>query len=110
MKEDEVVGWHHRLNGHEFEQTLRDSEGQGSLTCCSPRCCKESDAMKQQEYSGVGGRHFHDYVTQDCDFHLASMISHCLLSLHTSIKLLTCWRGSGGKDPRAASRQQSVRS
>ena len=33
-KEDEIIGWHHRLNGHEFEQTLRDSEGQGSLACC----------------------------------------------------------------------------
>ena len=110
VTEDEMVGWHHRLNGHEFEQTLRDSEGQGSLACCSPWCCKESDAMKQQEYSGIDGLHFHDYVTQDCDFCLASMISHCLLSLHTSIKLLTCRRGSGGKDPRAASSQESVRS
>ena len=31
-----MVGWHHQLNGHEFEQTLGDSEGQGSLACCSP--------------------------------------------------------------------------
>ena len=31
-----MVGWHHRLNGHEFEQTLGDGEGQGSLVCCSP--------------------------------------------------------------------------
>ena len=36
MTEDEMVGWHHWFNGHEFEQTLRDSEGQGSLVCCSP--------------------------------------------------------------------------
>ena len=36
MTEDEMVGWHHWLNGHEFEQTLEDSEGQGSLACCSP--------------------------------------------------------------------------
>ena len=34
--EDEMVGWHHRLNGHEFEQTPGGSEGQGSLACCSP--------------------------------------------------------------------------
>ena len=34
--EDKMVGWHHRLNGHEFEQTLGDSEGQGSLGSCSP--------------------------------------------------------------------------
>ena len=35
MKEDEMVEWHHRVNGHEFEQTPEDSEGQGSLVCCS---------------------------------------------------------------------------
>jgi len=38
-----MVGWHHRLNGHEFEQTLGDSEGQGNLACCSPCGRKESD-------------------------------------------------------------------
>ena len=38
-----MVGWCHRLNGHEFEQTLGDGEGQGSLACCSPRGHKESD-------------------------------------------------------------------
>ena len=35
MTEDETVGWYHQINGHEFEQTLEDSEGQGSLACCS---------------------------------------------------------------------------
>ena len=43
MTEDELVGWHHRFNGHEFEQTLEDSEGQGGLACCSAWGCKESD-------------------------------------------------------------------
>ena len=41
--EDEMVGWHHWLNGHEFEQTQGDGEGQGSLACCSPSSHKESD-------------------------------------------------------------------
>ena len=41
MTENETVGWHHRLNGHEFEQALGDDEGQGSLY--SPRGCKEWD-------------------------------------------------------------------
>ena len=41
--EDEMVGWHHGFNGHEFEQSLGDSGGQGSLACCSPRGCKGSD-------------------------------------------------------------------
>ena len=35
-QEDEMVGWHHQLNGHEFEQSLGDSKGPGSLACCSP--------------------------------------------------------------------------
>ena len=41
--EDEMVGWHHRLNGHEFEQALGGGEGHGSLVCCSSWGCKESD-------------------------------------------------------------------
>ena len=41
--EEEMVGWHHQLNGHEFEQTQGDSKGQGSLACCSPWGRKESD-------------------------------------------------------------------
>ena len=44
VAEDEIVGWHHWLNGCEFEQTPGDSEGQGSLVCCSPWSRKESDA------------------------------------------------------------------
>ena len=42
MTEDEKVGWHHKLNGHGFEQTLANSEEQGSLVCCSPRGLKET--------------------------------------------------------------------
>ena len=41
--EYEMVGWYHWLNGHEFAQTQGDSEGQGSLYCCSSCSCKESD-------------------------------------------------------------------
>ena len=48
MAEDERVGWHHRLNGHEFEQTQGDSEGQGSLVSCSAWGCKKSDTIEQQ--------------------------------------------------------------
>ena len=42
-----MVGWHHRLKGQEFEQTLGDSEGRGSLACCSPLGHKESDTTQQ---------------------------------------------------------------
>ena len=41
MTEDEMVGWHHRLNGHEFEQALGDGEGQGGLACGHSWCHKE---------------------------------------------------------------------
>ena len=42
-----MVGWHHQLNGHEFEQTPEDGEGQGSLVCCSSWGFKESDTTEQ---------------------------------------------------------------
>ena len=47
MKEDEMVGWHHQLNGHEFEQIPGDSEGPRSLARCSPWGCKESDTTER---------------------------------------------------------------
>ena len=43
MTEDEIIRWHHPLNGHEFEQTPGDGEGQERLACCSPWAHKESD-------------------------------------------------------------------
>ena len=43
VTEDEMVGWHHQLNGYGFEATPRDSEEQRSLVCCSPWGDKESD-------------------------------------------------------------------
>ena len=46
MKEDEMVEWHHQLNGHEFEQALGNNEGLGSLACCSPWGLKESDVTE----------------------------------------------------------------
>ena len=47
MTENEMVGWHHRLNGHEFEQALGDGKGQRSLACCSPWDHKESDTTER---------------------------------------------------------------
>ena len=48
MTEDETVGWHHWLNGHEFEQAPGVGDGQGGLVCCSSWCRKESDMTEQQ--------------------------------------------------------------
>ena len=56
MTEDEVVGWHHRLNGHELEQAPGDGEGQGSLACCSPWGHKESNTtewLNNHKYSDL---------------------------------------------------------
>ena len=47
MTEDEMVGWHRRFDGHEFEQAPRDGEKQRSLACCSPWGCKESDMTER---------------------------------------------------------------
>ena len=60
-----MVGWHHRLNGRELEQTLGDSEGQGSLVRCSPWSRKESDTTERLNnnngiYSPLVCGHFSD--------------------------------------------------
>ena len=47
MTEDEIVGWHHVLDGHEFEQTLGDSERQGSLVCCNSWGREELDTTER---------------------------------------------------------------
>ena len=52
MTEDEMVAWHHRLNGHEFEQALGVGDGQGGLVCCSLRGHKESDT-EQLSWTGL---------------------------------------------------------
>ena len=53
MTEDEMVGWHHQLNGHEFEQAPGDGEEQGSLKCCSPwgRRVRHDLENEQQQYA-----------------------------------------------------------
>ena len=58
VTEDETVGWHHQLNGHEFERTLGDSGGQKRLACCSPWGHKESDTIlwpNNNNYSNMDG-------------------------------------------------------
>ena len=56
VTEDEMVGWRHQVNGHEFEQTLGDSEGQGSLACCSTWGLKESDIETEQQQPRLSRR------------------------------------------------------
>ena len=52
--EDEMVGWHHQLNGHEFGYTLGVGNGQGGLVCCSSWGCKESDMTEQLNWTELG--------------------------------------------------------
>ena len=80
MTEDEMIGWHHQLNGDEFEQTLGDSEGQGNLMCCSPWGCKESDTTEQLNnklcYRTRGRKGFKKgccLVTKSCPTHYDPM-------------------------------------
>ena len=47
MTEDEIVGWHHQHDGHEFEQAVGVDDGQGGLVCCSPLGFEESDTTEQ---------------------------------------------------------------
>ena len=51
--EDAIVGWHHRLDGHEFEQTPRGSKGQGSLVCCSLWGCRQLDTTEQLNNNSI---------------------------------------------------------
>ena len=53
VTEDEMIGWHHWLSGHEFEQTPGDSDGQGSLACCSPWGRKELDTTEQLNWCSI---------------------------------------------------------
>ena len=72
MTEDETVGWHHRLNGHEFDHAPRVGEGQGSLVCCSPCVCKGSDRTEQlTELKGQNNMKTF-YGSRSCDNRLCS--------------------------------------
>ena len=57
MTEDEMVGWHHWLNGHAFDWAPEVGDGQGSLVCCSPWGCKESDTTEQLNWTKLNVYH-----------------------------------------------------
>ena len=74
MTEDEMVGWHHHLNGHEFEQALGDEEGHGSLACCSPWGHEELDTTEQlknnntKESDVISGEGCQLWLKEEYDF------------------------------------------
>ena len=67
MTEDELVGWHHQLNGHEFEQALGNGGGQGSLACCSPQSHKELDMTESLSNNKdvFQDRHFLNFINHN---------------------------------------------
>ena len=65
MKEDKVVGWHHQLNEHEFEQTPGVGEGHGSLVCYSPWGPKESDTTEQLNNNTLIFSNHHPHQSTD---------------------------------------------
>ena len=79
MTEDEMVGWHHQLDGHEFEQAPGVSDGQGGLGCCSPWGCKESDTTEWLNWTVLNWTHVKCSV--QCLAHRGRSIniSHCYL-------------------------------
>ena len=82
--EDDMVGWHHGHNGHEFERTPGDAGGRGSRACCSARGCKELEATEQSNNSNIPGR-------WSSRFH-SSLPNQALTSLATqSLQWLALW-------------------
>ena len=67
MTEGEMVGWHHQLDGHKFEQNPGAGDGQGSLVCCSPWGLKESDSTELLNNSN----RFHLLVGRTCNIALS---------------------------------------
>ena len=66
MTEDKIVGWHHQLDGHEFEQAPGVGEGQESLAFCSPWCRKELDRTEQLNNSNIRYRDAHGRAFNPC--------------------------------------------
>ena len=64
--EDEMAGWHHRLDGHEFEETPGVGDGQGGLACCSPWSCKESDMTERLNWTELNTSVVRSQTSWDC--------------------------------------------
>ena len=81
MTEDKVVGWHHQLDGHEFEQAPGVGDGQGSLLCCHPWGCEESDMTEHLNW------------TEDYNFELFKQFCAFVICYETDRKRYTLFVG-----------------
>ena len=87
MTEDEMVGWHHWLNGHEFESTLGVGDGQGGLACCSPWGHNESDTSERLNWIELNSayklnKHGDKIQPFSCSLQLFCDVSQCSFNLH----------------------------
>ena len=82
MTEEEMVGWHHRLDGNKFEQAAGVSDGQGSLACCSPSSCKELDMPEGLNFSTALMPHSSCQISKRTLF----LIQRKFSSLYVSVK------------------------
>ena len=77
MIEDEMVGWHHRLNGHEFGWTPGVGDGQGGLACCGSWGCKESDKTERLKWTELNWTHIvGTFTSYHCCIHQFEKISY----------------------------------
>ena len=92
MTEDEMVGWHHWLDGHEFEQAPGGGDGQGGLACCSPWGCKELDTTEQMNWTDF-------YLKSDTSSDKLLIDENKLLKLHkfSPLKSVACLNGNNNR-------------
>jgi len=98
--EDEMIWWHHQLNGHEFEQAPGVGDGQGSLTCCIPWCHKELETTERLNWTGLntlqfcqrptlfltsGHCHIDDLLNMSIVFSYFTPIFQCIFSKYASV-------------------------
>ena len=86
--EDKMVGWHHWHNGHEFEQTPGDSEGQGSLACCSPLGYEKLDTTERlnNNNKGTDGAAAHQHSMKMCLKSVPSSAGWAAGAVNTTVK------------------------
>ena len=84
-----MVGWHHPLNGHEFEQTPGDSEGQGSLVYCSSWDCKEFDMTLQLNKNTFKNLLRGQITIKKIELHKIIKMKHCKIYLLFAIQSLS---------------------
>ena len=89
-----MFGWHHWLNAHEFEQTLGDGGGQGSLVCCSPWGLKESDTTEQPNNNNS----MDDFIYKHCVWNVVQPIISKMFIDFTFRSRNSHWRSHLGQD------------